>query len=190
MSGFVFGYGSLLEHPTAAGHRPVACELAGYRRTWNVAMENARTIPGYKYYLDGVNGERPDCFVTFLNIIREPGHVVNGVVFEVTPEWLSRLDHRERNYERIEVSGEISVPVDGRVWAYTGRGAAVARFETGLRRSRAVISRQYHDGVLADFERIGPEARQRFISLTDPAPCPIVDLRRIDVPEEGPAQRR
>jgi cation transport regulator ChaC len=190
MSGFVFGYGSLLEQWTAAGPLPVVCELANHRRTWNVAMENARTIPGYKYYVDAVTGDRPDCFVTFLNIVRDPGHTVNGVVFEVSGETLSQLDRRERNYERIDVSDDVSVPVDGRVWAYTGTGPAVARFELGRRESRAVVSRQYHDRVLEDFERIGPEARQRFISLTDPAPCPIVDLRRIDVPEQAAAQRR
>jgi hypothetical protein len=153
-------------------------------------MENARTIPGYKYYLDPVTGDRPDWFVSFLNIVPDPGQTVNGVVFEVAGELLARLDQRERNYERIDVSDDLSVPVNGRVWAYAGTRPAVARFQLGLRRGRAVISRQYHDGVLADFEALGPEARQRFIALTDPAPCPIVDLRRIDVPEEEAAQRR
>lgn len=189
MTAFVFGYGSLLEQWTATGPLPLVCELANHRRTWNVAMENARTIPGYKYYVDAVTGDRPDWFVTFLNIVREPGHAVNGVVFEVTGELLSGLDRRERNYTRIDVSEDVSIPVDGPVWAYTGTRAAITRFQRGLRDRRAVISRPYHDGVLADFETIGAEARQRFLALTDPPPCPVVDLRRVDLPEEEPAQR-
>jgi hypothetical protein len=152
-------------------------------------MENARTIPGYKYYVDALTGDRPDWFVTFLNIVRDRGHRVNGVVFEVTRETLCQLDRRERNYERIDVSDDVSIPVDGPVWAYAGTRAAMTRFERGVRDRRAVISRPYHDGVLADFETIGPEARDRFIALTDPPPCPVVDLRRVDVPEEEPAQR-
>jgi cation transport regulator ChaC len=191
----VFGYGSLLQHSTrarglGARRRAVACELANYRRTWNVAMDNTRTIPGYKYYVDAVTGARPPWFVTFLNIVPDPGGTVNGVVFEVTRELLSQFDERERNYARIDVTSDVSLPMDGRVWAYTGRDTATGRFELGLQTGRAVISRRYHDEVLADFETVDIRARQRFVELTDPPPCPIVDLQRIEVPDERPTQRR
>jgi hypothetical protein len=176
---YVFGYGSLLER-----HRgwdePVICELEGYRRVWNVAMDNTRTIPGYKHYVDRGTGSRGPWFVTFLNIVRDPGATVNGVLFEVDEELLERLDRRERNYERIEVSSQIGRGVDGRVWAYVGSRAAVRRFELGCQTGRAVISRDYRDGVRKDFAAAGNEALSRFDDLTEPLPCPILDLRRVD----------
>lgn len=143
-------------------------------------MENARTVPGYKYYVDPTTGARPSWFVSFLNIVPDPAATVNGVLFEVTPELLGRLDTRERNYERIDVSTSLSVAVDGTAWAYAGSDAAVRRFHRGLRARRAVISRDYYEGVLDDFERAGPDALRDFIDLTDPAPCPIVDLKRVE----------
>ena len=181
---YVFGYGSLLDRRAideAAGGDPLVCALTSYRRTWNVAMENARTIPGYKYYVDPATAARPEYFVTFLNIVPDPETSVNGVILEATRDVIERWDRRERNYQRIDVSADLSPAVDARVWAYAGSAAAVRRFRVGLRTRRAVISRGYYEGVLSDFASLGPGALQTFIDLTDPAPCPIVDLRRVDV---------
>jgi cation transport regulator ChaC len=177
---YVFGYGSLLERHDGSADGPVICELAGYRRTWNVAMDNRETIPGYKHYVDRETGVRGPWFVTFLNIVPDGGASVNGVLFEVDEALLERLDDRERNYERVDVSACIAGAVDGRVWAYAGSRAAEQRFEIGCRAGRAVISRSYYAGVRDDFAAAGADALKRFDELTDPVPCPILDLRRID----------
>jgi hypothetical protein len=174
----VFGYGSLLER--LSRDDPRVCELGGYRRTWNVAMDNSRTIPGYKHYVDARTGERGLWFVTFLNIVRDADAHVNGALFSIDASRLGDLDRRERNYERVDIAGELLEPVDGAVWAYTGLPDAVRRFEAGRRMGRAVISREYHERVLEDFTSAG--ALGRFEELTDPPPCPILDLRRIDHP--------
>jgi cation transport regulator ChaC len=175
---YVFGYGSLLER--ASGGGPRVCELGGYRRTWNVAMDNSRTIPGYKHYVDGATGERRPWFVTFLNLVRDEQARVNGLLFAADASLLEQLDRRERNYERVDVSDAVLEPVDGQVWAYVGLQDAVRRFELGRRTARAVISREYHERVCDDFAGAG--ALQRFEELTDPPSCPILDLRRIDHP--------
>lgn len=175
---YVFGYGSLLERRREPV--PGLCELRGFRRTWNVAMDNRQTIPGYKHYVDRATGARSGWFVTFLNIVRDPGAVVNGVMFEVDDALLERLDRRERNYERADVSAEISHQVDGRVWAYVGSRDAVDRFLCGCRTGRAVISRDYYARVREDFAVVGGDALERFDELTDPPPCPVLDLRRVD----------
>ncbi len=180
----MFGYGSLLERASGAGAR--VCELGGYRRMWNVAMDNSRTIPGYKHYLDAETGERGPWFVTFLNIVPDRSGRVNGVLVSVDDSLLERLDRRERNYGRVEVTGAVTGPVDGEVWAYTGLSEAVARFEHGRRVHRAVISREYLDGVRADFASMGE--LERFEQLTDPLPCPVLELRRIDHPREASAR--
>ena len=145
-------------------------------------MDNRRTIPGYKYYVDAVTGERRDWFVTFLNVVPDSGSRVNGVLFAVTDEVLAELDGRERNYVRTGVSEAVSPSLDGEAWVYAGSAAAIGRFELGCRTGRAVVSRGYHDRVLDDFTALGPGARSRFEQLTDAPPCPVLDLRRVDVP--------
>jgi cation transport regulator ChaC len=182
---YVFGYGSLLER--AGGQSAAVRELEGYRRTWNVAMDNTRTIPGYKHYLDEATGERRPWFVTFLNIVPDEGACVNGVLLAVEASLLERLDGRERNYKRADVSERLREPADGQVWAYIGVDDAVRRFELGRRTGRGAISRDYYERVREDFASVG--ALERFDELTDPPPCPILDLRRIDHPEPATARR-
>jgi hypothetical protein len=151
---FVFGYGSL----ASDGGTPA--RLRGYRRAWNVAMDNRLTIPGYKYYVDGA-GRRPEVFVTFLNLVAGEG--VDGVVVAIDD--LAALDERERNYERVDVSALVDHP--GPVFAYIGRDEAVARFEAGRRGGTAVVVRGYLESVR---------------HLADPPPLPVLDLMRIDLP--------
>jgi hypothetical protein len=179
---YVFGYGSLLERLDGDHGGPIVCRLSNYRRTWNVAMDNARTVPGYKYYVDPATGVRPRWFVTFLNIVPDPAASANGVAFEVTERELAHLDRRERNYDRIDVSGAVSLPVDGRVWAYAGSAAAVARFELGRGTGRAMVHRRYYESVRDDFACVGPGALAEFNQSTDPPPCPLIDLERVDLP--------
>jgi cation transport regulator ChaC len=178
----VFGYGSLLElhrvSPDAGP--PVVCELGGYRRTWNVAMDNRQTLPGYKHYVDRETGARGSWFVTFLNIVPDADATVNGVMFDVDDAALERLDQRERNYDRVDLSGALAEAVDGPVWTYVGSAAAARRFRIGCLTDRAVISRDYYDSVRKDFARLGSDALARYADLTDPVPCPMLDLRRID----------
>jgi cation transport regulator ChaC len=89
---FVFAYGSLL-----AGADGVPCRLAGHRRRFGVAMDNRRTLPGYKYFLDAATGARPAVFVAFLDVVEDPAASVQGVAFPVTAAGLAGGDDRERN---------------------------------------------------------------------------------------------
>ena len=50
-SDLVFAYGSLID-----GARGQPCTLSGWRRGWGVAMDNRRTLPGYRYFLDRETG--------------------------------------------------------------------------------------------------------------------------------------
>jgi hypothetical protein len=149
----IFGYGSL----TPRGARRVF--LRGYRRAWNVAMDNTTTIPGYKYFVDPA-GRRPEVVVTFLNLV--PGDGAAGVIFDGDVE---ELDARERQYERVDVAGALGLP--GPVYAYIGRAEAVARFEAGRRERRAVAQRSYVEAMLG---------------VAAPPSLPVLDLTRVDVP--------
>lgn len=183
---YVFGYGSIVDPrrlKTFLGRTRFApadyhfCRLPGYRRVWNVAMNNQVDIPGYKYYLDKRTGQRPPIFVTFLNVYPCSNQAIDGLLFGVTAAELNRLDRRERNYERIRVETQISRPTAGRVWLYRGRPEAKARFQTGVRQQRAVISKDYHDLVANAFAGFGEAALTDYLASTDAPTVPLQDLQ-------------
>ena len=150
----VFAYGSLLGESSGT-----PCRLEGFRRVWGVAMDNRRTIPGYKYYL-APDGSRPEVCVAFLDLVEDPGAAVDGLAFEV-PD-LDALDARERNYRRVQADG---------LWLYTGLEEARERFAAGP----TVVARAYLEGVRAGLAARGLE-------LDAPMDLPVRDLVRIDVP--------
>ena len=115
-------------------------------------MDNRRTIPGYKFYVDPATGERPAVFVTFVCIWPEPGASVEGVVFEVDDDGLAALDRRERNYDRRDVSAHVDGA--GPVWAYLASAAGRERFAAGRAAGTAVVSEEY----LARVPDAGPRA--------------------------------
>ena len=182
---FVFAYGSLLPRADSGEETAVVCHLDGFRRGWNVAMDNAVTIPGYKYYVDVGTGERPEIYVSFLNIWPAPGNRVNGVAYEVDEEILPLLDLRERNYDRHEVTAGVDSGIPGRVWAYVGQAEARERYEIGRARSTAVVSERYCDSVRDEFSRSGPGMLREFDRTTDGLEVPRRALRRIDLPDSG-----
>ena len=126
---WVFGYGSLVPAGVAAlPDGAVPCRLSGWRRGWDVAMDNARDLPGYKHYLTP-DGERPDVMVAFLDIAPHEGGLVNGAAIPVAQGELPDLDRRERNYRRVEVTDHLDtrLPGGGTVWAYVGLRASRTR---------------------------------------------------------------
>jgi Gamma-glutamyl cyclotransferase, AIG2-like len=137
--------------------------LRDHRRGWGVAMDNRRTIPGYKFYVDPETGARPAVYVTFLCIWPEPGASVEGVIFEVDDDGLIALDRRERNYDRHDVSEHVEA--DGPVWAYLASAAGRERCAAGRAAGTAVVSAEYLARV--------PEA--------EPPELPVLPLLRRDV---------
>ena len=178
MTTFVFGYGSLVRRPDG-----LPCHLLGHRRAWNVAMDNRRTIPGYKYYVDPDTGERPPVRVTFLNLYPAAEGRVNGVAFPVTADALDALDRRERNYDRIDVTELIDADLGATVWTYLGSEAARERFAAGA----AVVAQDYFDAIRGDFAAVG--GLEAFDRSTDPLTVPLRRLARVDVPPPPPAPR-
>ena len=175
---FVFGYGSLLRRPGG-----IPCHLLGHRRAWNVAMDNRRTIPGYKYYVDPDTGERPPVHVTFLNIYPAAQGRVNGIAFPITAAALDQLDRRERNYDRIDVTRRLDVELGGTVWTYVGRDDARERFAADT----AVVSQEYFDAIREAFATVG--GLDAFEQSTDRLTVPLRRLTRVDLPPPPPAPR-
>ena len=171
---FVFGYGSLARVP--GGH---VAELHGHERRWGVAMDNTRDLEGYKYYL-APDGSRPAVFVAFLDVAAATGASVHGVCTPVDPERLARLDARERNYERVDVTEQIA-GAPGRTWAYVGSAAGRERFARGATAAACVIAEDYLRLVRAGLMELGEPANRHAAASLDPRGLPVRPLRRVDL---------
>jgi len=177
----VFGYGSLV----LDGRRGAVARLPGYRRVWGVATDNVRAIPGYKLYLRRSDGSRPAIYVAFLDLEPARGAGVNGVVRAVSAAELEQLDRRERNYDRVEVSGQID-GLHGRIWTYVGSAAGRERLRRGREERCAVISRDYLEKVRAGFRGLGEEEELAFADSSMLDGLPVWDLERVDLPADAP----
>jgi hypothetical protein len=169
LAGHVFAYGSL-----AHDLRGPQAWLRGARRSWGVAMDNRRVIPGYKVWLDPADGTRPPLHVAFLDLVAAPaGARVGGVLVPVSRQDLARADARERNYVRVDVTEQVTgAPSPAtRVWAYVGSAAGRARFRHGVAAGSAVVAHAYLHAV-----------RLAFRTAVPGPPVPVRRLVRRDVP--------
>lgn len=176
---FVFGYGSLV---AGAPLRPA--RLRGHRRAWGVAMDNSVDIPGYKYYRRSEDGSRPQVFVAFLDIVEDAQATTGGSLIAVDETLLRVLDERERNYARVDVSGQVEGAPPGTIWTYRGSAAGRARLERGMRRKTAVVDADYVEGVRVVLHALGHD------DDLDPSPLAPIRLDRVDIPPENAAMLR
>jgi gamma-glutamylcyclotransferase (GGCT)/AIG2-like uncharacterized protein YtfP len=185
---FVFGYGSLTARSGPVPTRELkehgfVADLVGLSRSWGVAMDNRRDLPGYKYYRDA-RGARPEVFVAYLDLVAapaDPAARVNGVCLPVDEATLKQLDRRERNYARIDVSDRIAAG-GARVWAYVGMVAAGERLAEGRRTGTAVIDAGYVRTVEAGFAVLGDEELATVRTSLHPGDLPVVELTRHELP--------
>ncbi len=182
---FVFGYGSLmnvenlqkyLRRDLTPDSDFIFCGLRDFHRCWNIAMDNRIDLPGYKYYIDRQTGNRPEGFVTFLNIRPHHGRTIIGILFRVSDEELENLDRRERNYQRIDVTYRINTPIQGKAWVYIGLDEAKKRYHEGLKQHNAMIARNYFDSVHNAYVLLGKEALSNYAATTDKPRVPILNL--------------
>lgn len=146
-------------------------------------MDNTVDLPGYKRYLDA-DGARPAVCVAFLDVVEAPGASVGGLCVPVDEEALAALDARERQYERVDVTGLVDCRASlGRVWTYRGRADSRARLEAARREGRAAIARDYLVALEAGMRAaLGDAAWEAFAAETPPDGLPVRELRRVDLP--------
>jgi hypothetical protein len=172
---FVFGYGSLAAD--LPGSHPAV--LRGRRRGWGVAMDNSVDVRGYKHYRLRADGSRPEVFVAFLDLFDDPAAVTHGVCVAVDDGQLPAIDHRERNYERVDCSDAVT-PARGTVWAYVGSAEGRRRLDRARAAGLAVISRDYLERTRASIAALGDDARADFEASAAVGDLPVWDLERFE----------
>ena len=177
---WVFGYGSLVSPTSLASTigRHVApgdvgaAHLHGYGRRWNYGSLHLRG----DWHHDDVDVYQG--VVISLGLVAADGEHCNGVAVRVTDDELARLDWRERDYERTDVTDRIDaeVPRRGeRVVSYVPRPSAIERYEAARDERRAAIRRSYWDLVDRAFSDLG--THHSAIYATTPAPdVPVLEI--------------
>jgi len=178
---WVFGYGSLVSTDSVArtigrevdpGSDVVVAHLAGYGRRWNYGSLRLRG--------DWQHGESlvRNGLVVSLGLTVADDETCNGLAVRVTAAELARLDRRESDYERTDVTAAITAErgtVAGRVFTYVPRPSAIERYERARDERRAAVRRSYWELVHEAFGVLGAEHLE-LLGRTPPPDVPVVDI--------------
>lgn len=175
---WIFGYGSLV-NPVSLGvtlGRPLAvgddfhyAVLEGFGRRWNYGVGHATGWhAGAEYH------------IVALGLVTAPTETANGVVAWVRDDELVRLDRREADYDRVDVTAAVDAPVAGPVETYVPRPAAVARYEAARDAGTAAVEQRYWDLVAGAFAGFGVAERRRYLDTTPAPDVPVLELTRPD----------
>lgn len=168
----LFGYGSLISKESlerTLGRRYtgpfIVCELAGWRRGWDVFMPNDRT-----FYTESPAGHMYPDKILYLNVRRMPGSATNGILFVVGPEDLAVFDQREWIYDREDITDELrSVTVrGGRGFTYVAKSGY--RLSSAASPEQAAVRLSYLEILEAGFADLGDSFRIGYEKSSDPVP--------------------
>ena len=178
---WVFGYGSLVSPVSLAStigrpiepHDVAVTHLVGYGRRWNYGSMHLRG----DWHHDGVTVRQG--LVVSLGLVVAVGEECNGVAVRVSEDELAKLDWRERDYERTDVTDSIVADTTSfagdRVVTYVPRPSAIERYERARDERRAAIRRSYWNLVSEAFAELGGDHPERYAAT--PAPdVPVADI--------------
>lgn len=119
MKNYIFGYGSLinLKSATKTLGRTIrdqdvfTVEAQHFSRIWRLVVP----VIVDAYIDNPVNA-------VFLDIEKQHGKVINGIIIEVSLDELKNLDIREKNYNRVDITDYILPQIQrNKVYAYQGK---------------------------------------------------------------------
>ena len=178
---WVFGYGSLVSPVSMAStigrrveeHEVVVTHLTGFGRRWNYGSMHLRG----DWHHDGVTVRQG--LVVSLGLVVAAEEECNGVAVRVSDDELAKLDWRERDYERTDVTDLVNSAATtfagDRVVTSVPRQSAIERYEVARDQRRAAIRRSYWDLVSDAFAALGGDHPERYAAT--PAPdVPVADI--------------
>lgn len=158
-SAFFFGYGSLVNRRTHAYENAHPARLSGWRRAWRYTSLRK---------------------VSFLTIVRDEDCTLDGLIAEVPGQDWGALDLRERAYDRLHATSQVShaAPMVGEIAVYAIPDAAL-----NLPDQDHPILLSYVDTVLQGYlQEYGQDGAAQFLATTDGWDVtPILDDRATPV---------
>lgn len=166
---YIFGYGSLVSKSDAArtlGHPVNSTKLAtlkGWVRDWGAVIDNN---PSHKHFKLTKSHKIPR-EVLALNIHRpkndEKPLNPNGVLIKVNDLELSKMDKREVNYKRVNVTNDVvGKPEDSIIYTYVCLPEHLDKSN-----KHPIIPSSYLHVVLESFRAISPKALYEYIKTTE-----------------------
>ena len=115
-----------------------------------------------------------------LGVVADVSGWANGVVVRVDADELARLDHRERSYDRVDVSATVETDgrLDGPVVTYVPSPGAIERYERVGNAGIAAVDQHYWDLVTGAFAALGDDRLRCFESSTPEPDVPVLPLDR------------
>ena len=143
--------------------------LGGYGRRWNYGVGHATGMFGEAEY-----------HIVALGVVDSVEETANGVIGWVTDDELARLDRREVDYDRVDVTAlvETSAPVEGRIETYVPKPESIARYERYRETGRGAVEQRYWDLVAGAFAAFGMAERRRYFDTTPAPDVPVLELVR------------
>jgi cation transport regulator ChaC len=186
----VFAYGSLVNRASIALtlDRPVErvtlARLDGWTRRWSLYRDN---LTCEKTFARADDGSLPP-FCLGLNVEPAAAGAPNGALVELSAAELDRLDLREMRYDRVEVTGQVTLDTGGaatgRVYTYTAKPDHHAPEPP----AGAVVLAPYLQAIEAAFRTLGPGQLERFHETTGQVPVEVIEpvLVRDEIPLGNP----
>lgn len=177
---YIFGYGSLASKTDAARTlgRPIystrLVTLRGWVRDWSTVVNNKYS----KHYQLSKTHKIPDS-VLALNIHKPIGNEKplnpNGVLIRVDDKELSKLDSRESNYDRVDVTNDvIGKPINSTIYTYVCKPEHL-----DTRKKHPIIPSSYLHLVLESFKTISPNALSVYLRTTKPSRAKVLSTIRV-----------
>ncbi|MEO6651155.1 MAG: gamma-glutamylcyclotransferase family protein [Ilumatobacteraceae bacterium] len=179
---WVFGYGSLVAPESVAttigrtvtpGDGFAPATLDDHERRWNYGSLRQRAD------WRGPYGHVAGGIVISLGVVRAEGEQANGAVVRVTRAELARLDRRESDYDRVDVTRLVRVDGDadvGPIVTYVPRRSAVERYRSARTDGRAAVRHGYVALVERAFADLGEHHLDRYIATTPTPDVPVVEF--------------
>ena len=151
---YFFGYGSLVNRDTHEFSAAHPAQLRGWRRIWrHTTLRN----------------------VAYLTVVPDETCQIDGLIAEVPGNNWAALDERERAYDRVHASHQISHPLDH------DPGIAVYSIPDGMHRKpdeTCAVLLSYLDVVVQGYLReFGEDGATRFFETTSGWDAPVINDR-------------
>jgi cation transport regulator ChaC len=176
---YVFVYGSLVSRaslertlPRGLGPSsgPFLAYLKGYRRMWNVGSKASDQAE--RRWLDSENDEFHGVIAS-LGLMADEGSRCLGAVYRVPVMILGAFDARERDYDRIDVTGLVTwagMDDAATVFTYVPKPGATSTLDEAIVHRTAVASTEYISSIEDAFRSFGAEYLDEYRNTT-PAPA-------------------